>query len=206
MVLKVYKQDNKYFLEHRKEGFDKSKFEIVGNPTITSDGVASGFSNDDYIICKIDNLTFNQDDSIVVRGVFKLPDTTPSVLFHSNEGFANVIYASSNSLRWQIVGSPNVNVSVEVPFILDRYYILIAKYANKVLKVDVTDTVTGEGYTKSIPVSVDFTHYMFRYIGARAIGNDNYMKGSIKLKEYSITLNNKEIFNGQIDKYYALQT
>lgn len=49
MVLKAYKQDDKYFLEHRKEGFDKSKFTIVGSPTITDEGIASGFSTENNI-------------------------------------------------------------------------------------------------------------------------------------------------------------
>lgn len=201
--------DKKGFEELLKRAhstFDLSKFEVVGSPNITGDGVASGFSNSNYLKCKIDDLTFNQDDSIVVRGAFKLSDTTPNVLFHSNEGFANVIYAGSNRLVWQISGTPNVNVTLEVPFTLDRYYTLIAKYANKVLKVDVTDTVTGEVYTKSISVSVDFTHYIFRYIGAGAIGDSNYMKGSILLKEFSITLNDVPVFNGNKTGLYIAKS
>ena len=38
------------YLERRKEGFDLSKFTVVGSPTITDDGVASGFSTSNYIV------------------------------------------------------------------------------------------------------------------------------------------------------------
>ena len=41
----VYAETNGY----SKEEFDLSKFEVIGSPTITEDGVASGFSNSNYI-------------------------------------------------------------------------------------------------------------------------------------------------------------
>ena len=42
---KLFKQIS----ERKHSTFDRSKFEVVGNPTITDDGVASGFSKSTYL-------------------------------------------------------------------------------------------------------------------------------------------------------------
>ena len=42
--------------------FDKSKFDVVGSPSITDDGIASGFSDGNYL--KADNITLGNDFEI----------------------------------------------------------------------------------------------------------------------------------------------
>ena len=43
-------------LAKKRSTFDRSKFTVVGSPTITDDGVASGFSVNDYV--SIDDAVF----------------------------------------------------------------------------------------------------------------------------------------------------
>lgn len=54
----------KELLKRAHSTFDKSKFEVVGTPTITDDGVASGFSNVNYIKKDID---FSNANSLKIQ-------------------------------------------------------------------------------------------------------------------------------------------
>ena len=70
-----------YLLERRKEGFDLSKFTVVGSPTITEAGVASGFTTNNYVTFNsvIDtNKTFNFKGSFVYKKA-----TASQNVFHS---------------------------------------------------------------------------------------------------------------------------
>ena len=66
---KLFKQ----IREMKRSSFDLSKFTVVGNPTITDDGVASGFSSSDYLTQSID---FSKPFKLKFK--VKTPSSAPS--------------------------------------------------------------------------------------------------------------------------------
>lgn len=92
-----------------KEVYDSSKFNIVGNPTITDDGIASGFSTSNYVSvsCNINNNT-----ELVVNFKCKF-DTVEQRIWSalgsgSTQHYLTLVQTSDNKLELRV---PDVNNS-----------------------------------------------------------------------------------------------
>lgn len=82
------------------EKFDKSKITVVGSPTITSDGVASGFSSSNYVQIPSINLSNNFKISIKnLRSVSSEKNTTLMVL-RGTSGYIN-LFKNTTGMAYQ---------------------------------------------------------------------------------------------------------
>lgn len=204
MVLKAYKQDDKYFLEKRKEGFDKSKFEIVGNPTITTDGIASGFSNTDFI--KTQQFSFKDKDKwVILSPYWKVTETVTNILIPLSwgsdaTGSINFSLRQNKSLGMNYNNNNGVGATIIVGNIieLNTFYQCKWDYDNGIIVLSYRKYNGNWVEIKRSAVSACSSTDVIS-IG---FGNPTVV---FDLKAVSAEADGKEIFNGQIDKYYALQ-
>ena len=193
--LKISNEDivlNKLKLQKRST-FDKSKFTVVGSPTITDDGVASGFSANNYL-----NTGFkesNSNSSWEINCVFTLKSKSGYAYTGLTERHAPQLGVSATSMYVELPTSTTTgwyssvtNFNVQ----LDTLYYTKAIYKDSTLQFFVSQD--GKNYTsgnkKVIPEYV-WTDYL--KIGSR--GNSG-LNGSIDLKAFSITVDGKEVFCG----------
>lgn len=189
---------NIYDLKHST--FDKSKFTVVGSPTITDDGVASGFSISNYVKTSI-----NIDGSITkIREKFHIStfeNTTISELYRSN-CFVFIIGTGSNyNLRARVGNAAENNwLMVNYTILPNKDYIGEC-VINKTIKLatlnlyDENNNLLGT-YTNSTPfVSITLTDED----NTVTIGygnNRTFTNGTIDLSQFSITADGKEVFSG----------
>lgn len=184
-------------VEMKHSTFDKSKFKVVGNPTITDDGIASGFSVNNYI--KTSN----------VSGLSKI---TESLKFTSN-----FVYNTLSSE--QSIWNKNLNFDLRLvnSSIILRTYdgsksnsFSIPQSQHKVANgeqvfCDVVITpnlcrikINGVEYTKE--QVTDFSYLINAADKSILIGMSNafnfYFHTSIDLKQFSITVDGQEVFSG----------
>lgn len=184
-------------VQMKRSTFDKSKFKVVGNPTITDDGIASGFSVNNYI--KIPN----------VSGLSKI---TESLKFTSSFVY-NTLSAE------QTIWNKNLNFDLRLinSSIILRTYdgskfnaFSILQSQHKVANgeqvfCDVVITpnlcrikINGVEYTKE--QVTDFSYLINAANKSFLIGMSNafnfYFHTSIDLKQFSITIDGKEVFSG----------
>ena len=194
---------NIYDLKHST--FDKSKFTVVGSPTITDDGVASGFTKDNYI--NTDYVWTPSNNIWEIRIKCKTPSTLPSpypaMLMGSIKGDCKVpriglhengkwVWSIPNDTgtKWQkeywgTLHSANLNT--------DYYFKMY--FTGTEYKLDYSlDNKTWNNmatYQSTIPV-----YNLGSPIG---LGGDLISlpwTGSIDLKQFSITVDGKEVFSG----------
>lgn len=195
--------------------YDASKFTVVGSPTITEDGVASGFSSGNYI-------TTENKFSIDISKSFEAYLSLKGIKYNPSLGDTGVIRfrADSNSrfdLRYNgqkffLVsnGTGNASESTGIKyFSYDRdmdvkiifglngstFYCKIKKSYNENW-LDLKTT--------TINIDDTFTNAFIQF----GLGWGNYMTsetGSIDLSQFSITVDGKEVFTGAKEKYYAMR-
>lgn len=208
MVLKAYKQDDKYFLERRKEGFDKSKFEIVGSPSITEDGIASNLDKDNKFLLPSLDL---QNKTFKIKGRVKFNDLTPTrnTIFGStvDGGLPLLVLETSKPKLYlnskDVADSYNIQKTANYTIETETWYDieLVVDGVNAILKFNNNEIVN------TLYSGIKFETTNMRWILGSHVYLSNFaFKGSNDLKVTEIEIDNKEIFNGQIDKYYALQT
>lgn len=174
--------------------FDRSKFTVVGSPTITDDGVASGFSTSNYVTTQQLSISGSFD----IRGCFKTGNTLDSSLPFGLLGAAN----NSSCIRFQPKGATGFYLYYggsqwinNTTFIFETN----TKY-NYQVTYDGTNLnfymgKLGEKLVKHTDDIKDWTPYTitgisYGYIDYKAFG------GSIDLKQFSITVDGKEVFSG----------
>lgn len=190
------------YVEGQKHStFDKSKFTIVGSPTITDDGIASGFSGSNYLTTANINKSLN---TFKIEGEFITSDsiTTEQTIFttiitDSNstarslalQQFTNgTLYCyvpRSSGGNW-IVGTTVLQVNT-------KYYFKI--------NFDGVNVTWSYGTDKnnlvaqpSVACLASTLNNVIR-IGLSSSGSGSFL-GSIDLKQFSITVDSKEVFNG----------
>ena len=185
--------------------FDIGKFTVVGNPTITNDGVVSGFGSGNYIDCDtIQSPIYNYEEEIrfyytsnseqVIRGV-QSNLHIGWYLRTENNGRYRIAISAVGSPDWQIDTGAGINGFVTqnawnyIKFIWDG-----TKY-KFYSKTDDTEYTLLYSFPSSIPM-----------IQAHAIlGNagqwnfKKYFTGSIDLNAFKIYGDGKEVFNGLME-------
>ena len=189
-----------YLLERRKEGFDLSKFTVVGSPTITSDGVASGFSSGNYVALPI-SLSNANSWKIILKNNSLYGDgyLFGGNLLNSIAYFKGSFWISSNGTSWDVASSVGTrtnipaNSLIQLEFTGTKY---VAKYS-----VDNGSSwvVTGE-LASNVKITSNFNTL---FIGK--IINGTPANCSIDLSQFSITVDGKEVFTGAKEKYYAMR-
>lgn len=186
--------------------FDIGKFTVVGNPTITEDGVASGFSGTSSLV---DYITFSNDFASA---------NTWEILFKFNTGtlssskimdllssyITNKFRILINSFKLAFVYTLSDSVSsekqtdsflqsntsywVKILFNGSKYSVLIStdniNYIEKIVFNSTTKLMTNTKF--GIGVN----------IGSTSVTNKRPFTGSIDLKHFSITVDGKETLNG----------
>ena len=194
-------------LSYAHSTFDLSKFEIVGSPTITDDGVASGFSYGNYLITpKIDLSTANSWTII-----------TPWFSFSDLQDRKNIItadYITTNGSNIYVILNDSKHIEMRVAY---------QNWSSFLAPADITNIVVNKKYQTKIEFTG--TRYNFYYrsednmnwtqtsdggfmsntkvalnnvlgVGADQNGNSVATNTSIDLKQFSITVDGKEVFSG----------
>ena len=204
----VEKQTRGYnqLVEMKRSTFDKSKFTVVGNPTITDDGVASGFVAQSSYIKTALTIDFTSAQSFEIAFSITTPiapaeQSYTGVLSASDLGNNEYIvagYELQNNRFIYGVGSPtgtfwNVNSSSSVKP-NTKYYIKIKVNNTTVVIQKSTDNINWEtDASGSLNTSLNLNSSLFFGVDR---GKIRPFKGSIDLKAFSITVDGKEVFNG----------
>ena len=175
-------------MDKKRSSFDKSKFNVAGTPTITDDGVASGFSADNYIktstITKSANQTFEIDIEFDTSTL-----STQNIITYDNNFF---VYMTNSTMYFVGGGwtagqfltlTPQANSNYKIKWGWDgaQYYI---KYSvNGVQQTDITASWT-----------IGHAFGSFFKIGYGPAANP--FLGQIDLSHFSITVDGKEVFSG----------
>ena len=195
----------------RRSTFDLSKFTVVGSPTITDDGVASGFSSANYLGVKYLNLKndFEIDFEFTTQSIttqqcimscfYINPPTYFSIipLLLRIEANGTILLAvnflqkiASVNGKWGAIGTSTLVVLPDTKY----YGRVIYNGINYQLYIS-TD---GNNFTKYIDLeySTPLEDYNIFALG-RYTGQNLYpFAGSIDLSHFSITVDGKEVFSG----------
>ena len=200
-------------LYDRRE-FDLSKFTVVGNPVISEDGIASGFSsqpnNINYLtiptiqLGQVDNwkihISFNTSD------LFNLPAEWIFVTSHASFfGGISLGIESGANLRIRLASTAS-----SIGDLVDKSFIKIIKPNTK---YEVIVEFTGTTYNISYKIdnnewviyTTQSTTKLYNDLNSFRLGyRSSYsveegFSGSIDLKQFSITVDGKEVFNGLKD-------
>ena len=178
--------------ELKESKFDLSKFTVAGNPTITDDGVASGFSNSSYLT----TTTLLLSGNFEIYGNFKLGSYFDSglpfgllgssglpVRFQPKNGgtgfyfYYNNTWINNTTFVWEL----NTEYSFKVSYINSKLNLYLSKVNQQLVKYT-NDISDWEHY--------DVTGVRFGFVDHKAFN------GSIDLKQFSITVDGKEVFSG----------
>ena len=187
----VEKQTRGYnqLVEMKHSTFDKSKFTVVGSPTITKDGVASGFSNNNYF--KYPNFDTSKPWNISFKFNCNKYDAIQGLIRLNGEKDACVMVRPSGEIffRNRFV-DPIVDLKSNTNFIqLNTDYICDIGWTGTMYYLKINNNLIS-----SID-SAEVTILNETYLG---IGQSGYYSttSSIDLKAFSITVDGKEVFNG----------
>lgn len=198
---------NRYLALKGKDKFDISKFTIVGSPTITSDGVASGFSNDNYLSR---NITLDSAKIFDIVFKFRTPETiTIGQILGNSGGPAPVSYPVINyrinnnktiMCEFSITSTARhyTNSTFTVMGNTD-YYGKISYDKTKVIFYISTNAKDWTIIATLNNISDFIGEFTFNEGFGRALGNVALafpFTGSIDLTKFKITVDNQTVFTG----------
>ena len=171
--------------------FDLSKFEAVGSPVISDDGVASGFSHSDYINLSV-SLNNTQKITNYIKGTF-INTSNPQILWSY---YTTRLEMTSTTITFKWLGTNLLIADFKTPLqnndIFEIFLILNDNGQNKlVVKVNgqesiniTNNTALSEGSILNIRIG---DYYQ----------SDNYsFVGTIDLKSVAIWADNIPVFSG----------
>ena len=191
---KLFKQIS----ERKHSNFDKSKFAVVGSPTITDDGVASGFSTANTI--RTPEILWGNSFKVSIRfNLSSLPyyacliggvaTDKNSICLTVNSDMSVVLNVSDDgSMNYTVVNnlrSPAGAIS------LNHWYDVDVLFDGFSYKIYVNGNLLAEKTTNKLPYN------SLLQLGSE-MTDTNYgmVHGSIDLKHFSITVDGKEVFSG----------
>ena len=180
--------------------FDIGKFKVVGSPTITDDGIASGFSDVNNI--RVPHLIPTPAKSIYIKLRFNInavatkENSLLGQYFDPSMGFqVNVL--SNNTLRW--TASNNFQGSI-FSRIVPNFNFANGDYLLEIVWDGVTYKLIINGEIKdSFDSTVAVINSQGYHLGNRGNLSVPFTIGSIDLKQFSITVDGKEVFNGLME-------
>lgn len=182
--------------------FDIGKFKVVGNPTITDDGVASGSTGNE--LRKTIDLT-GAKDKIEIQLVAKFNE----VVSTSHQFLLNFNWVNDSSVRtalYKVLNTSNIHCSVFGGTFTETLLgfspvgrwldVSFTAFSDNTYKTTIRDIATGDEYTKT-----GESTYFADVIANTSGTNFNFFRSSsqsqyIDLKQFSITVDGKEVFNG----------
>ena len=177
---------NIYGLKHST--FDKSKFTVVGNPTITDDGIASGFSSSNYIQKVLSSQLTQSDNYKIKIGFIPNNSSTFQYICSFDGQYKTVPYLyinSGNKLEMAYRDSNNTEHYIYSTVINNELNVLEIENINAITYIKMNGIITHTLSDFANAINGLYTRF----------ANDNF-NGSIDLKQFSITVDGKEVFNG----------
>lgn len=184
--------------------FDIGKFTVVGNPTITEDGVASGFSGETGILI---SKTIDTSGNYSIIGLFNFTSATSeqsifgvntSGLFYLSMNINRrlVLALSTNTSNWDIT-SGTASASDKVITLNTPVYIELKRSGTN-YEVNVSyDNINWINFiTVSSANNIGNGTLTNITLGSHASNYSNMTQGQIDLKKFSITVDGKETLNG----------
>lgn len=178
--------------------FDLSKFTVVGTPTITDDGIVSGFSSSNYLAA---NLNFN--GAFTFTTAFKATTINSTIEIVRYNVYNRMTIASNGSVGIVANGSLSDttehavalldagSVSTGISYLLQVKYNGSSSYTTTLTNLDANTSITR---TVTLAYTMpEATYNIFRPID-----------GTIDLKQFSITVDGVPVFSGNktgIDTY-----
>lgn len=180
--------------------FDLSKFTVVGSPNITDDGVASGFSANDYLSTINLSSYLSNATKIKIEGDFTSPQFPLGNSYEAIIGVANTSfltfqqYSANTNIQFTPNGGTNYAVIQNVsPNTKYDFYIEITS-SSSVLGLRINGQ---ENYiTQTVGVGLDFSLISSIVLGKATWGIPLLTGGSINLKQFSITVDGVPVFSG----------
>ena len=193
--------------------FDIGKFTVVGSPTITDDGIASGFSVSN-VLRSHNTFAFNNKPFEITLPIYWSNSTPQGVPFHfSKTRWSNYLEINKDRVVFYLhTIDDGTDTSHTLPIWMNYgisfndAYLMVSikfdgtKYTLRAWNNELSFTRQAS-YNTSNPMSyADNLGYLD--IGALyQVGNANneYYKSFIDLKQFSITVDGKEVFNGLME-------
>lgn len=200
----VIRDDKKMFnqlQQMRRSTFDRSKFTVVGSPTITDDGIASGFSTSSYIQTSTINLK-NADSWEIITPKAKYEATSTSsqaILWRdTSNGIITSSISPTNKLTSNIylttwggvrISSNIFNATIgnwyqsKIKFTGSSYIFYVKENDGDWILLNTVENSSKMTFNSSIDIG---NHRGQNYV----------FTGSIDLSQFSITVDGKEVFSG----------
>lgn len=179
----------------------RNNYEVVGSPTITEDGVASGFSGGNSIF--ISDLDFITSDFEIISPIinYYTPITNSQMIFAiTTSSLAHLsVRINNGNLGFLINGDNNLGILRNfnaIPITQGNKYQTKFVYKNNTFYVYYRVNNGGWILYNSYNVATQFTFDIARrlYLGCEN-GNSNFLtNGSIDLKQFSITVYGEGVY------------
>ena len=194
--------------EYAHSTFDSTKFTVVGSPNITNDGIASGFNSSNYMTASINKTYDIVNNTYNFRIKYKY-DTNGNGVIARIGRFWVALDDTNIRLQGQDTNSAAknfTNVTIPTPSVGDEY-IITGSFGDsgntRSLSVSVNGGTPINGTNTANTPNLSTQTSVNIWIG---INNNitSLVAGSIDLKQFSITINGVEVFNGNktgIDTY-----
>lgn len=183
---------NKYYAL-QKDVFDIDKVTVVGNPTITSDGVVTGFSSSNYLTSQT-SIVLDNTISFCFKFRILTNQTTTGAIFNCLNNFQCLIYYSK---RGQVCMHLNGNTFVTSAILDDNAIYDVEcgyNHLNGEMYVKTTD-LNGNTEINNTAAPNTFSHNIsaITYGWQNGVGEGNF-SGSIYMNTVKIEKNNQLIY------------
>lgn len=195
-----------YLLERRKPTvWNKGQFTVVGNPSISDDGWASGFTQSSYIhFNTIDISTVNSwefgfeittGNDITVNQYYLSPKEVYKGFLVGVENSKLKLLLGTTGTSWNIHNGALFSVSQNT-----KYYIRVGFTGNNYYFKYSTDNKNWQT-ALSVTSSEKVLSNSLWTIGIVYFNHTQYTRGSINLKQFKIYTDNNLVFDGGADTY-----
>ena len=171
--------------------YDKSKVSIVGSPTITANGIASGFSNSNYLTMQ-QNLNGLSEFRFVVNSTDITTRIQP-IIYYSDTN--RILITTTGTIQIFANGGNNLVLLTNNPLQVNTKYLIKLKYDGvQTYSIECTNLSSGTTITDVGTLANSFYDGNVTYF----IGRDNssrYISGSLDLKQFSIIVDGVEVFH-----------
>ena len=176
--------------------YNSDAFTVVGSPTITDDGVASGFSNRNYLTIP-NYLKGKRNYEIDIE--FTLPETLREYSYIFSEAIGTTGLSLYYDRANVFIRCVSAGINQFTKSIAKGNYKLKIKYNEGVGTVQYrVNNAEEQTYQLNVSNYVDFQEDIL-YLSCRNSNgsiNGEFIGGSINLKQFSITVDGKEVFSG----------
>lgn len=176
--------------------FDSSKFTVVGSPVITNDGIASGFSANDYVYIPLSydiehktytfKIKWNYKDNSTNQIPFSFGNSRLTYEYATHKLFCVQIKSDNTSANCAVITFPNALANGDI---VDIEYTISQTSQTLIVYVNGVKYTNSSAYTLKAETITTFVIGKF-------VTYYPVTMGSIDLKQFSITVDGVEVFSG----------